>query len=151
MDKEGKPLGTFTVVLGFYECNRMPFGLTSAPATFQQLMETCFGDLNLKLYIIYLDDIVIFFFKRSGRPSREAGGHVPETGTCCMKLKPSKCELFHRQITYLGHIVSAQRIATDEGKIMLLECGLPPPPLLMSEVSWGLQVITTSSSTSSCR
>ena len=34
-----------------------------------------------------------------------------------LKLKPSKCELFHRQITYLGHTVSAQGIETDEGKI----------------------------------
>ena len=33
------------------------------------------------------------------------------------KLKPSKCELFQWQIAYLGHIVSAQGIATDEGKI----------------------------------
>ena len=34
-----------------------------------------------------------------------------------LKLEPSKCELFHRQITYLGHIVSAQGIVTNEGKI----------------------------------
>ena len=35
--------------LGFYECNRMAFGLTNAPATFQGLMERCMGELNLKL------------------------------------------------------------------------------------------------------
>ena len=34
-----------------------------------------------------------------------------------LKLKPSKCELFWQQITYLGHIVSAQGIATNESKI----------------------------------
>lgn len=42
--------------LGFYECNRMPFGLCNAPATFQRLMECYMGDLNL----ICLDDIIIF-------------------------------------------------------------------------------------------
>ena len=46
--------------LGFYESDRMPFRLTNAPATFQRLMETCFGHLNLHWCIIYLDDIVIF-------------------------------------------------------------------------------------------
>ena len=34
-----------------------------------------------------------------------------------LKLKPFKCELFQWDITYLGHIISAQGIATDKGKI----------------------------------
>ena len=46
--------------LGFYEFNRIPFGLCNAPATFQSLMERCLGDLNLRDCLIYLDDIVIF-------------------------------------------------------------------------------------------
>ena len=59
-DKESKPLTAFTMgLLGFYECDRMPFGLTKAPVSFQKLMETCLGDLNLNC-IIYLDDIIIF-------------------------------------------------------------------------------------------
>lgn len=34
--------------LGFYECNRMPFGLCNALATFQRLMELCKGNMNLR-------------------------------------------------------------------------------------------------------
>ena len=48
MDEESKPLTTFTIgPVGFYECDIMPLRLTNAPATFQWLMETCLGDLNL--------------------------------------------------------------------------------------------------------
>ena len=44
MGEESKPLTTFTVgLVGFYECERMPFGLTNIPTTFQRLMETCLG------------------------------------------------------------------------------------------------------------
>ena len=59
--RRSKPLTAFTVgLLGFYECKRMPFSLTNAPAMFQRLMETCLGDLNLHWCIMYLDHIVIF-------------------------------------------------------------------------------------------
>ena len=61
MNEESKPLAAYTVgLLGFYECKRMPFRLTNISTTFQRLMETCLGDLNLHWCIIYLDDILIF-------------------------------------------------------------------------------------------
>ena len=61
MDPKSIPLTGFTVgPLGFYECVKMPFRLTNAPATFQRLMETCLGDLHLNWCIIYLDNVVIF-------------------------------------------------------------------------------------------
>ena len=114
MDEESKPLTIFTMgLLGFYECERMPFGLTITPATFQRLMETCLGDLNLHWCIIYLDDIVI--------SSKFPASHLErlqavfqEMEEAVLKLKLSKCELFQWQLAYLGHIVSAQAIATDE-------------------------------------
>ena len=117
MDKESKPLTGFTVgPLGFYKCKRMPFGLTNAPATFQKLMETCLGDLNLHCCIIYLDDKVIFSKDLTSQLERlEAVFQKLEKAG--LKLKPSKCELFQQQLAYLGHIISAQEVATDEGKI----------------------------------
>ena len=61
MDEESKALTTFMVgPLGFYECERMPFGLTNVLATFQCLMESCLGELHLNWCIIYLDDITVF-------------------------------------------------------------------------------------------
>ena len=92
------------------------FRLTNTSATFQRLMGTFLGVLNLHWCIIYLDDIVIF--------SRDLASHLEmleavfwKLEEARLKLKPSKCELFWWQIVYLGHIVSIQGIATDEGKI----------------------------------
>ena len=59
LDGEAKPLTAFTVEpLGFWECERILFWLTNAPATFQRLMESCFGELHLTCCIVCLDDIV---------------------------------------------------------------------------------------------
>ena len=80
MDEESKPLTAFTVgPLGFYECETMPFRLTNAPATFQRLMETCLGDLNLHWCIIYLDDIVIF--------SKDPASHLKRLEAVFRKLE----------------------------------------------------------------
>ena len=80
LDKESKPLTTFTVgPLGFYECERMPFGATNAPATFQRMMETCLGDLHLNWCLIYLDDIIVF-----AKTQEEA---ISRLGTVFQKLR----------------------------------------------------------------
>jgi hypothetical protein len=56
--EDHKERTAFTVgPLGFYEYNRMPFGLSNSPATYQRLMEDCLGELHLNICFIFLDDI----------------------------------------------------------------------------------------------
>ena len=109
----------------------MPFGLTNAPATFQRLMENCLGDLNLHWCIIYLDDIVIF--------SKDPVSHLERLEAvfrkleeASLKLKPSKCELFWRKLAYLGHVISAEGVATDESKIEAIKNW--PTPITVTDV-----------------
>ena len=61
LDEEHKPRTAFTVgPLGFFEFNRLPFGLANSPATYQRLMEEILGDLHTRICFIYLDDLIIF-------------------------------------------------------------------------------------------
>ena len=61
MEEALKQYTAFTVGnLGFFECDQMPFGLCNAPATFQQLMQNCMGELNLIYCLMYLDDLIVF-------------------------------------------------------------------------------------------
>ena len=79
-------------------------------------MESCLGELHLYWCIIYLDDIIVF----SQRPEE----HVHRLKAVfnkwradSLKLKPSKCDLFKKEIIYLGHIVSKEGVSTDPDKI----------------------------------
>ena len=94
MDEDSIPLMAFTVgPLGFYKYICMPFSLTNAPATFQQLMESCLGELHLQQCIIYLDDIIIFARTMDEHLSRlRAVFNKLEIAN--LKLKPSKCKFF---------------------------------------------------------
>ena len=105
--------------LGFYECNRMPFGLCNAPATFQRLMERALGDLNLRDCLIYLDDIIIFSDTFDIHLDR-LEAVFQRIHTYNLKLKASKCECFKTQVTFHGHVVSEDGINTDPDKTRVL-------------------------------
>ena len=106
MDKLSKQYTAFTLGnLGFFECDHLPFGLCSVPATFQWLMQNCLRELNLIYCLIYLDDIVIFL-----QTAEEHLHHVliifDQFREHNLKLKLSKCNFFREEITYLAHQVS---------------------------------------------
>ena len=132
MTEDSKPLTAFTVgPLGFYKCVQMPFGLTSALATLQCLMETCLGEMHLKWCIIYLDDIIAFSKTREEHIER-LRGMFEKPSAAGLRLKPSRCEFFKSQVTYLGYAVSKDSIETDPKKIEAIKNW--PVPKRVTEV-----------------
>nr|ATA66769.1 Pol, env [Haliotis discus hannai] len=117
LEEAHKQRTAFTVgPLGFFEYNRMPFGLSNAPATYQRLMEQCLEGLHLKICLIYLDDLIIF--------SRTYEEHVERLELvfrrleqCGLKLAPKKCKFFKRKVRYVGYIVSEDGIEADPEKV----------------------------------
>ncbi len=121
VEEQDKAKTAFSVGnLGFFECNRMSFGLTNAPATFQRLMEKCMGEMHLRECLIFLDDILIFSktFEEHIQRLESVFSRLAEHN---LKLKPSKCEFFKTSVSYLGHIVSEEGIGTDPEKISAVE------------------------------
>ena len=43
-----------------------------------------------------------------------------------LKLKPTKCELLQDEVHYLGHVVSAEGVATDPAKVEAIKKWEPP-------------------------
>lgn len=106
----------FCTPFGLFEFNRMPFGLCNAPSTFQRLMERLFGDQQCQSLLLYLDDVVVF--------SSSVVQHLERLGMVLgrlekegLKAKLEKCAFFKQEVKYLGHVISAQGVATDPGKI----------------------------------
>ena len=114
MDEASRQCAAFAVgSLGFFECERMPFGLCNAPATFKRLMQNCLSELNLTYCLIYLDDVITF--------SADEDGHLRRMRVTFdrfraehLKLKPSKCSLFRDEIVFLAHRVMKDRVWPSE-------------------------------------
>ncbi len=105
----------FCTPFGLYQFNRMPFGLCNAPGTFQRLMERILGDQHFQSLLLYLDDVVVFSSSFEQHLSR-LKLVLSRFRECGLKVKWSKCSLFQRQVSYLGHVISAEGVATDPEK-----------------------------------
>ena len=121
LTEESKPYTAFTCgPLGFFECDKMPFGAANDPATFQRLMENCLGSLNLTWCVIYLDDIIVY-----GKDPEDLllrlEGVFEKLRKAGLKLKPSKCNFFKEEIEFLGHVVSKEGIVTNPSKVQAIQ------------------------------
>lgn len=101
---------------GQYEFKVMAFGLTGAPATFQHAMNDSLAPVLRKFALVFFDDILIY------SPSFEL--HLEHLAVVLSivqrdkwQVKLSKCAFAQQRVNYLGHVVSAKGVSTDESKI----------------------------------
>ena len=116
LDDDAKDKSAFCTREGLWRWKVLPFGLTAAPATFQRLMERVLQGLHWKSLLLYLDDVIIIgnTFQQHYDNLVEVLNRLRQAG---LKLKPSKCHLFQKEVIYLGHVVSSTGVSTDPEKI----------------------------------
>jgi hypothetical protein len=111
---------TFKTHHGHWEFRVMPFGLTNAPATFQAVRNTIFATLLRKGVLVFVDDILVY--------SATMSQHLQQLQQVFdilqhhkMFLNKSKCSFAQSQLEYLGHIISAEGVATDPHIIQVVQ------------------------------
>lgn len=120
LDDDAKEKSAFVTRGGLWQWRVLPFGLTSAPACFERLMERVLSGLQWQTLLLYLDDVIVF--------SHDFDSHLNRLETVLqrfrsanLKLKPSKCELFQKSVSFLGHIVSSEGVSTDPKKVEAIQ------------------------------
>ena len=103
----------------------MSFGFTNSPATYQRLIAECLGDYNMKICIIYLDDIIIFA-KDFEEHFERLDLVLTRLKECGLKLSAEKCFFMQKSVHFLGHVVSDFGVKTDLDKIEKVKNWLVP-------------------------
>ena len=115
MSPEDKEKTAFNTSLGLYQFTVMPFGLAKSPSTFERLMENVLRGMQWQECLVYMDDIIAP--STTFTQGLERLEHIfQRLLSANLKLKPSKCTFFQKEIKFLGHIVSESGIATDPQK-----------------------------------
>jgi transposase InsO family protein len=115
VEPEDRDKTAFICPRGMYRFRSMPFGLCNAGATFQRLMDIVMSGLNLTVCLSYLDDIVLFSTTLEQHLERLMM-ILERLRSSGLKLKPEKCCLFRKSVSFLGHVISENGIGTDPQK-----------------------------------
>ena len=123
LDDKSAKFTTINTHQGLYQYRRLPFGIASAPALFQKLMDTVLQ--GIPGVICYIDDILI--------SSPHETAHMATLESVLtrfqkhgFRLQKDKCQFMMPSVEYLGHIVHAAGVqATPEKLDAILQAPAP--------------------------
>ncbi|KAA3484268.1 DNA/RNA polymerases superfamily protein [Gossypium australe] len=115
----------FQTRYGYYEFLVMPFGLTNALAAFMDMMNRVFQPYLDQFVVVFIDDILVY-----SRTEEEHDSHLRVVLQILREkqlyAKSSKYEFWLKEVTFLGHVVSAEGIRVDPRKIEAVLDWKPP-------------------------
>lgn len=114
LDEESSVLTTFNTPIGRFRWLRLPFGIKCAPEIYQRIMDGMLEGITGAIAI--MDDILI------AAPSVEVHDEilrkVIERATSYnLKLNFNKCHIRQSQVSYVGHLLTADGLKPDPAKV----------------------------------
>jgi hypothetical protein len=121
--EESKQLVTINTSKGLYQFNRMPFGVSAAPASFQRCMDTVLH--GCKGACAYLDDVIV-----TGETKEEHLANLEveleKLEKAGLKLNKKKCFFMEPQIEFLGHKIDAEGLHPTQKNIQAIKEAATP-------------------------
>ena len=117
LSERSKALLTLNTLVGLLECERLPFGIKTAPQIFQRVMDEMLKDVDGVM--CYIDDIMIC--------TKTEAEHYDVLRQVFLRLQKhnvrarlNKCCFLQRSIDYLGHTIDCEGVHPTQGKIEAL-------------------------------
>ena len=118
LDDSSKELVTINTHKGLFRYNRLPFGVSSAPAVFQRCMENLFQ--GCAGVAIYLDDILV-----TGSTIENHLDNLDKVLNIMtkagLKLNKDKCKFLLPKVEYLGHMIDEKGLHPTKEKVKAIQ------------------------------
>lgn len=114
LSHESSKLTTFNTPFGRYRFLRLPFGLASAQDEFQRKIDETYEGLHGVAAIV--DDILVYGATREEH-DRNLHAVLQRSRERGVRLNADKCTIGATEVSYFGHVLSAEGIRPDPNKI----------------------------------
>ena len=111
--------------MGLFEFSQLPFGLSGAPAVFQELMDKVVGPELEPYCICYLDDIILATegFEKNHKILEKILIHLRDAN---VTINPEESFFCVPEAKYLGFIIDRDGFRSDPEKVSAV-LNIPPP------------------------
>ena len=113
LDEESQKYTVVNTNKGLFKYLCLPFGISSAPAIFQRVMETLLQ--GIPGVVVYLDDVLIT--RKTEEEHLKSLEAVLIKMSAGLLLKKEKCSFMKESITYLGHVIDAHGLHQIQEKV----------------------------------
>ena len=120
IEESSRDITSFSTNQGSFRYKVLPFGLNISPNSFTRMMNLAFAGLTPDQCFIYMDDIIV-----TGCSEKHHLSNLSNVFATCrkynLKLKPSKCQFFKKEVMYIGHVVNENGVSPDPEKVKAVE------------------------------